>query len=144
MVDRRHPGGLFADQWRALFDQPGSRHDGARRPPGFLADWRETYRRRRDLALEGLSGIAGLETATPEGAFYIWPNCGGLIGANRPGGRAIETSTDLASYFLDAGVVVVPGAGFHSEPYFRMSVATSQDNIREGIRRMEAAREALS
>ncbi len=113
-------------------------------PQDFLADWRETYRRRRDLALEGLSGIAGLEATRPEGAFYIWPNCGGLIGATRPDGRAIESSTDLASWFLEAGVVVVPGAGFHSEPYFRMSVATSQDNIREGIRRMKAACTALS
>ncbi len=113
-------------------------------PQDFLADWRETYRRRRDLALEGLARIEGLETATPEGAFYLLPHCGGLIGRKTPGGRVIGSSTDLAGYYLDAGIVVVPGAGFFRDPYFRMSVATSDDNIREGIRRMEAACAALS
>lgn len=113
-------------------------------PQDFLADWRDTYRRRRDLALDGLSRIAGLATATPEGAFYIMPYCGGLIGARRPDGRAIETSTDLAAYFLDSGIVVVPGAGFFCDPYFRMSVATSEENIREGVNRMETACAALS
>jgi aspartate aminotransferase len=72
------------------------------------------------------------------------PHCGGLIGRKRPDGRVIGSSTDLAGYFLDAGIVVVPGAGFFRDPYFRISVATSDDNIREGIRRTEAACAALS
>lgn len=113
-------------------------------PQDFLADWRESYRRRRDLAQQGISSIAGLEAARPEGAFYVMPHCGGLIGRKRPNGRVIETSTDLASYFLDDGVVVVPGAGFFCDPYLRISIATSEENIREGIRRMEAACMALS
>jgi aspartate aminotransferase len=92
----------------------------------------------------GISGIAGLEVARPDGAIYVMPHCGGLIGRKRPNGRVMETSTDLASYFLDDGVIVAPGAGFFRAPCLRMSVATSAENIRDGIRRIEAACMALS
>jgi len=112
-------------------------------PQDFLATWRETYRKRRDLALEGLAKIDGLKVGKPEGAFYLMPHCGGLLGKKRPDGQIIETSSDLASYLLDKGVVVVPGAGFFCDPYFRMSTATSDANIIEGIRRMTAACNAL-
>jgi len=112
-------------------------------PQDFLATWRETYRKRRDIALEGLAKIDGLKVGKPEGAFYLMPHCGGLLGKKRPDGQIIETSSDLASYLLDEGVVVVPGAGFFCDPYFRMSTATSNANIIEGIRRMAVACNAL-
>jgi len=112
-------------------------------PQDFLATWRETYRKRRDIALESLAKIDGLKVGKPEGAFYLMPHCGGLLGKIRPDGQIIETSSDLASYLLDEGVVVVPGAGFFCDPYFRMSTATSDANIIEGIRRMAAACNAL-
>ena len=79
----------------------------------------------------------------PEGAFYLMPHCGDLLGRKLPDGKIIETSSDLASYLLDQGVVIVPGAGFFCDPYFRMSIATSDTNIIEGIRRMTAACNAL-
>lgn len=113
-------------------------------PQDFLATWCETYRKRRDIALEGLAKIDGLKVNKPEGAFYLMPHCGGLLGKKKPNGQVIETSSDLASYLLDEGVVVVPGAGFFCDPYFRMSTATSEDNIIEGIRRMTAACNALT
>ncbi len=112
-------------------------------PQDFLATWCETYRNRRDIALEGLTQIDGLKISKPEGAFYLMPHCGGLLGKKRPDGQVIETSSDLASYLLDAGVVIVPGAGFFCDPYFRMSIATSEANIIEGIRRMTTACNAL-
>lgn len=112
-------------------------------PQGFLATWRETYRKRRDIALDGLANIEGLKVNKPEGAFYLMPHCGGLLGRKQPDGKIIETSSDLASYLLDQGVVIVPGAGFFCDPYFRMSIATSDTNIIEGIRRMTAACNAL-
>ena len=113
-------------------------------PQDFLATWCETYRKRRDIALEGLAKIDGLKVNKPEGAFYLMPHCGGLLGKKKPDGQVINTSSDLASYLLDEGVVVVPGAGFFCDPYFRMSTATSEDNIIEGIRRMTAASNALT
>ncbi|MBE9477107.1 MAG: aminotransferase class I/II-fold pyridoxal phosphate-dependent enzyme, partial [Proteobacteria bacterium] len=112
-------------------------------PQGFLKTWCETYRKRRDIALEGLAKIDGLKILKPEGAFYLMPHCGGLLGRKRPDGRTIKTSSGLASYLLDAGVVIVPGAGFFCDPYFRMSIATSEANIVEGIRRMTTACNAL-
>ena len=112
-------------------------------PQDFLATWCETYRNRRDIALEGLTQIDGLKISKPEGAFYLMPHCGELLGKKRPDGQVIETSSDLASYLLDAGVVIVPGAGFFCDPYFRMSIATSEANIIEGIRRMTTACNAL-
>ncbi len=112
-------------------------------PQEFLSTWRDTYCKRRDIALEGLAKIDGLNVGKPEGAFYLMPHCGGLLGKKTPDGQPIETSTDLASYLLNEGVVVVPGAGFFCDPYFRMSTATSEANIIEGIRRMTSACNAL-
>ncbi|MBL4749954.1 MAG: pyridoxal phosphate-dependent aminotransferase [Amylibacter sp.] len=112
-------------------------------PQRFLATWCDTYCSRRDIALEGLAKIDGLKLSKPEGAFYLMPHCGGLLGRKRPDGQVIETSTDLASYLLEAGVVIVPGAGFFCDPYFRMSIATSEANIIEGLKRMAAACNAL-
>jgi aspartate aminotransferase len=112
-------------------------------PQDFLATWCDIYRKRRDIALESLAKIDGLSVGKPEGAFYLMPHCGGLLGKKTPDGQRIETSTDLASYLLNDGVVVVPGAGFFCDPYFRMSTATSETNIIEGIRRMTTACNAL-
>jgi len=108
-------------------------------PQDLLVEWRKTYQDRRDAALEGVAGIEGLEALRPQGAFYLMPHCGALIGCRRPDGGRIETSTDLASWFLDSGVVVVPGRGFHCGPYFRMSVAASEPAIRQGLERMADA-----
>ncbi len=113
-------------------------------PQDFLRDWCATYQRRRDVALQGLAAIEGLETQTPGGAFYLMPDCGALLGRHKSDGSAIDSSTDLAEHFLDHGVVVVPGSGFACEPYFRMSIATSKANIIEGIKRMKSATQALS
>jgi aspartate aminotransferase len=112
-------------------------------PQEFLATWCDTYRNRRDIALAGLAKIDGLKLSKPEGAFYLMPHCGGLLGRKHPDGQVIETSTDLASYLLGAGVVIVPGAGFFCDPYFRMSIAASEANITEGLKRMATACNAL-
>ncbi len=115
-------------------------------PQELLARRCKTYRQRRDFALERLAKIPALKVARPEGAFYLMPECGNLIGRQRAldgGISIIETSTDLADYFLDWGIVVVPGSGFSCDPYFRLSIATSQDLIEEGLNRLAEACEAL-
>jgi aspartate aminotransferase len=113
-------------------------------PQGFLTDWRNTYQNRRNIALDRLARIDGLTVSKPEGAFYLMPHCGGFLGRKRPDGTMIKTTTDLASYLLDEGVVIVPGAGFFCDPYFRMSIATSEANILEGLKRMTTACNALT
>lgn len=113
-------------------------------PQGFLADWAGIYRRRRDLALAGLRDAPGLTCATPEGAFYLLPNCAGVLGKTTPEGDRIDSSSDFSRYLLDAwGVVVVPGPGFDCDPYFRMSIATSDETIREGVARITDACRSL-
>ena len=112
-------------------------------PQDFLREWAAIYQRRRDIALAGLAMIEGLRTEIPGGAFYLYPNCGALLGRSRTDGRVVASSTDLAEHFLDHGVAVVPGTGFCCDPYFRVSVATSDDNIIEGMNRLKLAVEAL-
>ena len=101
------------------------------------------YQGRRDIALTLLRDIDGFEVSKPDGAFYIMPHCGGLLGRQIPSGVQIDSSTDLANYFLKHGVVVVPGPGFACDPFFRISIATSDTVLREGLRRIRAAVTAL-
>lgn len=112
-------------------------------PQGLLAQRCKTYQQRRDLALGELGSISTLKVDRPEGAFYLMPECSALMGRRQSDGKTIETSTDLAEYFLDWGVVVVPGAGFSCDPYFRLSIATSDSLIKEGIARLSRACDAL-
>ncbi|MGO4909979.1 pyridoxal phosphate-dependent aminotransferase [Pseudorhodobacter sp. W20_MBD10_FR17] len=106
-------------------------------PQDFLETWRATYQRRRDLAVSILAQAPGLELATPEGAFYIFPNCAKLLGKETPQGRKIETSSDFCTLLLEQhNVVTVPGAGFFCDPYFRISIATSEDVIQDGCQRI--------
>ncbi len=112
-------------------------------PQDFLKQWCDTYQRRRDIALTELSEIEGLSTQIPGGAFYLMPNCGALLGHTTPDGHKLKSSTDFAAYLLEHGAVVVPGPGFSCDPFFRMSIATSEANIVEGIKRMKSAVERL-
>jgi aspartate aminotransferase len=109
-------------------------------PQQFLSGWAAIYRRRRDLALAGLANVPGISCLIPEGAFFLFPSCAGLIGKVTPTGRRIASSTEFAQYLLqECGVVVVPGAGFEGDPYFRMSTATSDFVIADGIDRIAKA-----
>lgn len=112
-------------------------------PQDFLRDWSATYQRRRDVALSGLAEIDGLVSQVPGGAFYLMPDCGALLGRITPDGARLNSSTELAAYLMDHGAVVVPGPGFSCDPFFRMSIATSEDNIIEGIKRIKSAVEML-
>lgn len=103
-------------------------------PKDFLAECRTRYQARRDLALESLAAAPGLRVAKPEGAFYLMPECAGLIGTRRPNGEAIASSSDFARYLLeDWNVVIVPGPGFECDPYFRLSIATSDATLTRGM-----------
>ncbi|MCV3244050.1 aspartate aminotransferase [Mesorhizobium robiniae] len=105
-------------------------------PQEFLGERCEVYRRRRDLALSELSKVPGLKAPAPQGAFFLYVDCGAFIGKRAPNGGVIASSSDLADHLLVAGVVTVPGAAFYADPFLRLSVATSDENIVEGIRRI--------
>ncbi len=100
---------------------------------------RQAFERRRDLIVELASQIPGLEVNKPEGAFYLFPKCSSFYGKS-DGRRVIANSTDLAMYLLEEGhVATVGGDAFGDPDCFRMSYATSDDNIREAMRRIKEA-----
>jgi aspartate aminotransferase len=109
-------------------------------PQDFLASRARQFQDRRDLALGLLAGIPALSCRSPEGAFYLYPECGALIGRLRPDGRPIESDDDVALYLLEeAGVAVVQGSAYGLSPHFRISFATSRDNLERAITRIAAA-----
>jgi aspartate aminotransferase len=106
---------------------------------------RQAFERRRNLIVELAKQIPGLEVNVPEGAFYLFPKCSSFYGCKTPGGGTIENSTDFAMYLLeDAHVATVGGDAFGDPDCFRMSYATSDDNIREAMRRIGDALGKLS
>ncbi len=100
---------------------------------------RQAFERRRDLIVSLAREIPGLEVNVPQGAFYLFPKCASFYG-KRCGDRLIQNSTDLAMYLLEVGhVATVGGDAFGDPQCFRMSYATSDDNIREAMRRIGEA-----
>ena len=108
-------------------------------PQECVEEMREAFARRRDLVVYLLKKIPGLRINQPEGAFYIFPEVSAYIG-KRFGDRRIENSGDLALYLLEeAHVATVDGGAFCAPGYLRMSYATSDENIREAVRRIADA-----
>ena len=100
---------------------------------------RQAFQRRRDLIVALAKDIPGLEVNNPQGAFYLFPKCSNFYGKSH-GGRTISNSTELALYLLEeAHVATVGGDAFGDPECFRMSYATSDDNIREAMRRISQA-----
>ncbi len=108
-------------------------------PQDCVETMRKAFERRRDLIVELAKEIPGLEVNTPEGAFYLFPKCSSFYGKS-DGERTINNSTDLAMYLLEVGhVATVGGDAFGDPDCFRMSYATSDDNIREALKRIKNA-----
>lgn len=106
----------------------------------FLPPFVEAYRRRRDLVVAAMRAIDGVECMVPEGAFYVFPSCQGLIGRRTPQGKTIATDMDLCMYFLEqAGVALVPGSAFELPGHFRISYAAADATLAEGMKRLKAA-----
>lgn len=98
---------------------------------------RKAFERRRDLIVELAKEIPGLEVNCPQGAFYLFPKCSGFYGKSYEG-KTINNSTDLAMFLLEEGhVATVGGDAFGDPECFRMSYATSDDNIRKAMRRIK-------
>ena len=111
----------------------------------FVRDSVETYRKRRDTAVTALNAVDGLSCTTPEGAFYTYVNCAGVIGKTTPEGQAIQNDQDFTLYLLDAAAVaVIQGSAYGLGPYFRISYATSLDIIEESIAAIDKAVQALN
>lgn len=112
---------------------------------GFVQDSVQTYRKRRDTAVAALNAVDGLSCTTPDGAFYTYVNCAGVIGRTTPEGTVIRDDEDFVLYLLDqASVAVIQGSAYGLGPYFRISYATSLDIIEESIAAIDKAVQALS
>lgn len=109
-------------------------------PLDFLAERNAVFQARRDLCLNGFNSIEGLSCLKPDGAFYLFPSCAGMIGRKRSDGRSIESDADFATWLIeDAGVAVVPGSAFGLTPYFRISFATSTQRLEAAMERIAKA-----
>ena len=110
----------------------------------FVRDSVKLYKERRDYACARLNAIPGLSCLVPDGAFYLYPGCAGVIGKTTPDGMVIENDLDFVLYLLDGvGVAAVQGAAYGLSPYFRLSIATSMEAISEACDRIEKACKAL-
>ncbi len=104
-----------------------------------VAELNKACERRRNLVVELASQIPGLKVNCPQGAFYLFPEVSAYIGKTTPEGNTIGSSADLAMYLLEKGhVATVDGGAFGMEGYIRLSYATSDDNLREAMRRIAA------
>ncbi len=111
----------------------------------FIAERNATFKMRRDLVVEKLNSIPGLSCPRPQGAFYVYPSCAGVIGKTTPDGAVIGSDSDYITYLLEAeGVAAVSGEAFGLSPYFRISYATATDLLEEACRRIARATAALS
>jgi aspartate aminotransferase len=109
-------------------------------PQDDVAKMAGEFDRRRRLIVGGLNALPGVRCTMPKGAFYAFANVTGLFGQRTPEGRVLRGSTDTAAFLLEhARVAVVPGVDFGSDAHVRLSYATSDALISEGLARMDAA-----
>ena len=109
-------------------------------PQDFLVERNAAFAARRDLVVSMLNQATGLRCARPEGAFYVYPDCAGLIGKTTPDGKILTNDEAVAAYLLDSeGVAVVHGAAFGGSPAFRISYATSTQALEDACRRIQRA-----
>jgi len=99
-------------------------------PHDFIAERNKAFTARRNAIVAGLNQAKGLNCTTPDGAFYVYPDCGGVLGKTSAGGQKIKSDTDFATALLkEAQVAVVPGGAFHGSLNFRISYATSMEQL---------------
>jgi aspartate aminotransferase len=110
----------------------------------FIKEHNKAFVRRRDMVVSLLNEIEGINCLTPEGAFYVYPSCEGVIGKQTPDGNKIATDEDFMSYLLESeGIAGVHGAAFGLSPYFRLSYATSDEILKDACSRIKRACEKL-
>jgi len=109
-------------------------------PLDFIVQNNKVFQERRELLVSMLNQAKGLHCAKPEGAFYAYPNCSGVIGHHTPDGKELKADEDFVNYLLEAeGVAAVSGTVFGLEPHFRISYATSTQVLEEACRRIQRA-----
>ncbi|HAC59400.1 pyridoxal phosphate-dependent aminotransferase [Parvibaculum sp.] len=107
-------------------------------PQDFIPERAKVFKERRDLVVSMLNQAKGIKCPTPEGAFYVYPSCEGCIGKTTTDGKVIETDEDFAMALIEAeGISVVHGAAFGLSPFFRISYATSTEELTDACERIQ-------
>jgi aspartate aminotransferase len=105
-----------------------------------LDEFRQAFRKRRDLVVGLVNDIPGLSCDTPDGAFYVFADCRALMDKSTPAGKALETDMDVAMYLMEeAGVAVVPGSGFLADGFIRISYAAAEAELTAACAAIHAA-----
>jgi aspartate aminotransferase len=113
-------------------------------PFDFNIEWRQAFSERAHLVVERLNQIPGIQCLMPDGAFYVFPSCIGLLGKKTKQGDRISADSDLCAYLLDhSGVTVVPGSAFEAPGHFRLSFAVDKTVLEKAIERLKKAIEDL-
>ncbi len=102
----------------------------------FLPEQVSAYHQRRDLLVSALSAVDGLEVLQPEGGFFVFVRCAGLLGRYRPDGQRLNSDADVVAYLLEKGVAGVAGSAYGLSPWFRLSIATATSSVIEAGRRI--------
>lgn len=114
-------------------------------PQDFLAPNSAMFERRRDLVVSSLNAIPGISCPVPQGAFYVYPSIEGCMGTTSAGGRAISSDEDFAMALLEEeGVALVFGGAFGLSPHIRISYATDDETLKDGISRIVRFCDGLS
>ncbi|WP_127522357.1 pyridoxal phosphate-dependent aminotransferase [Mesorhizobium sp. Z1-4] len=114
-------------------------------PQDFIEKNKTIFQGRRDLVVSMLNQASGINCPTPEGAFYVYPSCEGLIGKKTAAGKVIASDEDFVTELLEAeGVAVVHGSAFGLGPNFRISYATSEELLEEACMRIQRFTASLS
>ncbi len=113
-------------------------------PQDFIPQRAEAFRARRDRVVELLNQAPGITCSKPDGAFYVYPGCDGLIGKTTAAGKVLENDTDVVAWLLETeGVAVVQGAAFGVSPCFRISYATALSVLEDACTRIIRACQGL-
>jgi aspartate aminotransferase len=119
-------------QWAAIAALEGDH--------SFIEANNADLKRRRDVVVSQLNSVEGLSCEAPEGAFYCYISCDGVIGKKTAGGKTIASDLDFSTFLLEeCGVAVVHGEAFGLSPYFRISFATRMDRLESGCRKIAEA-----
>jgi len=111
----------------------------------FIKERATSFQERRDFVVKALNDIDGIECLNPDGAFYVFPSCKSLIGKKDITGKELKSDTDFVQSLLgNNGVAVVQGSAFGLEGFFRISYATSMENLKRALKKISSFCKSLS
>ncbi len=111
----------------------------------FIKKRADSFQERRDFVVKALNDIDGINCLNPDGAFYVFPSCKDLMGKKDPSGKEIKSDTDFVQSLLEnSGIAVVQGSAFGLEGFFRISYATSMENLKKALEKISSFCKSLT